>query len=164
MAMYASSDYTFAGHDEFTNRIEILIYKATQPLTTKYEENLNGFADYLETLNPGGRFSVNFSVDIKVESWPTADDQVKYDYLYYGYFYEYNVFIYVSDKEQLNQAYDDIVQGLVASGYKLSGTSSKGNATYSKPSSNGYASFVFLMKETEKNYIRMIDGVGGIDF
>lgn len=161
MAMYASSDYTFAGHDEFTNRIEILIYKATVPMIARYENNLSAFSNYLEALNPGGSFNVNFSVETKVENWPAADDSIKYDYLYYGYYYEFNVFVYSAD---LNQTYNDIVNGLVASGYTLSGTSQKGNATYSKPSSNGYSSFVFIMKETQKGYIRIIDGVGGIDF
>lgn len=162
MAMYASSDYTFSGHDAFTNRIEILIYKATEPMTTKYESNLEAFSNYLETLNPGGNFKVNFTInDTKVESWPVADDQVKYDYLYYGYYYEFNVFVYSSN---LTQTYTDIINGLIASGYSLSGTSPKGNETYIKPSTNGYASFVFVMKETQKGYIRLIDGVGGFDF
>lgn len=162
MAMYASSDYTFTGHDEFTNRIEILIYKATEPMTTKYENNLDAFSHYLESLNPGGSFKVNFTVsDTRVESWPAADDNVKYDYLYYGYYYEFDVFVYSSN---LTQTYMDIVNGLVESGYFLSGTSSKGNETYAKPSSNGYGSYVFIMKETQKGYIRLIDGVGGIDF
>ena len=162
MAMYASSDYTFTGHDEFTNRIEILIYKATEPMTTKYENNLDAFSHYLESLNPGGSFKVNFTVsDTRVESWPAADDNVKYDYLYYGYYYEFDVFVYSSN---LTQTYIDIVNGLIESGYSLSGTSSKGNETYAKPSSNGYGSYVFVMKETQKGYIRLIDGVGGIDF
>lgn len=159
MAMYSTDDYTFTGHSLFKNRIEILIYKAKEPLQTKYEDNLNGFANYVESLNEGGGFSVSFSSPVKVENYPALADGKGYDYLYYGYYYEYNVFIYSSSIEE---TYQDIVKGLTEAGYTLSNTTSKGNVCYGKQTDSGYGSFVFIMKE--KNYIRMIDGVGGLDF
>ncbi len=161
MAMYSTSDYTFVGHNEFTNRIEILIYKSTKPLETKYESNLNTFTNYLETLNPDSGFEVNFSKDIKVESWLEINDNIKYNYIYYGYLFEYNAFIYSTD---LNQTYSDLIDGLVSSGYVYGTTTQKGNVTYYKNLNNGNTSFIFIMKETDKGYIRLINGAGGIDF
>lgn len=166
MAMYQSSDYTFSGHSEFTNRIEILIYKGEKPLSSHYEYDLNGFSSYIKKLNGFGEFSVNFTIeDTKVENYPALEDGEGYSYLYYGYYYEYNCFIYSSN---LKTTFDDIIRGLEEAGYKLSTTTSKGNVTYEKASSNeggySYSSFVFIMKEYEKGYIRIMDGVGGLDY
>ncbi len=159
MAMYSTNDYTFSDHGLFKNRIEILIYKAKEPLQTKYEDNLNGFADYMESLNDGGGFLVSFSSSVKVENYPALANGKGYDYLYYGYYYEYNAFIYSSSIEE---TYQDVIKGLTEAGYTLSNTTSKGNVCYVKQTDNGYGSFVFVMKTS--GYIRMIDGVGGLDF
>ena len=41
LATYPTTDYTYSGHSEFTYRIEILIYKDINPLSTLYETNLD---------------------------------------------------------------------------------------------------------------------------
>lgn len=160
MAMYPTSDYTFSGHNLFQNRIEVLIYKAASPLQTHYEENLNDFTNYMGSIITGGGFSVTFSTPVQVENYPALTNG-GYDYLYYGYFYSYNAFIYSSS---LEQAYQDIIQGLTNAGYTLQNTTAKGNVCYGKQTESGLGSFVFIIKETQKGYIRIMDGVGGLDF
>ena len=108
----------------------------------------------------GGGFSVTFSTPVQVENYPALTNG-GYDYLYYGYFYSYNAFIYSSS---LEQAYQDIIQGLTNAGYTLQNTTAKGNVCYGKQTESGLGSFVFIIKETQKGYIRIMDGVGGLDF
>lgn len=159
MAMYPTSSYTFAGHNRFTNRIEVLVYKGENPLSTHYENNLNDFSNYMNETYGSGSFNVNFSVETKVEYYRALPDGKGYDYLYYGYYYEFDAFLYSKD---LNATYNDVIKGLTDAGYSLSTITEKGNVCYSKPTDSGYGVFVFIIKED--GYIRIIDGVGGLDF
>ena len=159
MAMYSTDSYTYAGHSRFKNRIEMLVYKGKNPLTTQYENNLDEFVNYIEETYNGGSFSVSFSVDTKVEYYRALPDGKGYDYLYYGYYYEYDAFLYSSD---LNATYNDVVNGLTKAGYSIANITEKGNVCYYKSTESGYGAFVFLIKTD--GYVRIIDGVGGFDF
>lgn len=159
MAMYSTDDYTYAGHKEFTNRIEIAIYKGTEPLSTTYLDNLNEFGKRFGEKNGVDALTFNLPANTKVEMYYCADKDIKYSFLEYGYLYQDEAFIY---SDSLNETYNAIISSLEAQGYKLSTTTTKGNVCYVKQDSN-ISAYIFIMK-SDKGYIRLIDGVGGLDY
>lgn len=163
MASYPTSDYTFYGHSSFNTRIEISIYKGLAPLSTKLENNLDGFVSHITKNNKDATFSVAFENGETVENYPSLDGGSAYEYIYYGYNYDYNSFIYTSNITKTNET---IVSSLLEAGYVLSSTTQKGNETYVKQKDiNDFnATYVFILKNTEGNYIRLINGLGGVDF
>ena len=158
MAMYSTNDYTYAGHKEFTNRIEIAIYKGTKPLATTYLDNLNEFGKRVGENNGIDAITFDLPENTKVEMCYCADRDIKYNFLEYGYLYQDEAFVY---SDSLNDTYNAIISSLEAQGFKLSTTTVKGNVCYSKTIDNSTA-YIFIMKNT--GYIRLIDGVGGLDY
>ena len=159
MAMYSTDDYTYAGHKEFTNRIEIAIYKGTEPLSTTYLDNLNEFGKRFGEKNGVDALTFNLPANTKVEMYYCADKDIKYSFLEYGYLYQDEAFVY---SDSLNETYNAIISSLEAQGYKLSTTTVKGNVCYVKHDGN-VSAYIFIMK-SDKGYIRLIDGVGGLDY
>ena len=159
MAMYSTDDYTYAGHKEFTNRIEIAIYKGTEPLSTTYLDNLNEFGKRFGKKNGVEALTFNLPANTKVEMYYCADKDIKYSFLEYGYLYQDEEFVY---SDSLNETYNAIISSLEAQGYKLSTTTVKGNVCYVKHDGN-VSAYIFIMK-SDKGYIRLIDGVGGLDY
>ena len=159
MAMYSTDDYTYAGHKEFTNRIEIAIYKGTEPLSTTYLDNLNEFGKRFGEKNGVDALTFNLPANTKVEMYYCADKDIKYSFLEYGYLYQDEAFIY---SDSLNETYNAIISSLEAQGYKLSTTTAKGNVCYVKQDDK-VSAYIFIMK-SDKGYIRLIDGVGGLDY
>lgn len=159
MAMYSTDDYTYAGHKEFTNRIEIAIYKGTEPLSTTYLDNLNEFGKRFGEKNGVDALTFNLPANTKVEMYYCADKDIKYSFLEYGYLYQDEAFIY---SDSLNETYNAIISSLEAQGYKLSTTTAKGNVCYVKQDGK-VSAYIFILK-SDKGYIRLIDGVGGLDY
>lgn len=153
LALYSTDDYTYLDHDEFTNRIEILIYKGTSPLETKYENNLDYFSNYIKE-NYDIDLTFNITSEIKVENYYHFANSSSF--ISYGYYFQYQIFIYVYS---VNDTLTEIQQSLLNSGYSLSYTTSKGNYCYV----NG-SSYIFVMPNQELGYIRIIDGIGGVNF
>ncbi len=166
MALYPTSDYTFLNHNNFSYRLEVLIYKGKEPLSTLYETNLDSFFERFNELNgvKSGIPSFSLPTDTKIEIVDCFDreDMAQYDYTYYGYFMDLQCFLYTSN---LNDAYNSLVTGLKNAGYTYYSTSPKGNECYYLEGENpneDYGSFILLMKGS--NYIRILEGIGGIDF
>ena len=159
MALYSTDDYTYAGHKDFTNRIEIAIYKGTEPLSTTYLDNLNEFGKRFGEKNGVEALTFNLPANTKVEMYYCADKDIKYSFLEYGYLYQDEAFVY---SDSLNETYNAIISSLEAQGYKLSTTTVKGNVCYVKQDGN-VSAYIFIMK-SDKGYIRLIDGVGGLDY
>ncbi len=163
-SMYSTNDYTFSGHSDFTNRIEIAIYKGSKPLSTNYETNLDNFSKELSKFY--GMDEIKFSGlpnDTKVEMYyADSDYERQSDNLDYGYYGINEAFIYSKD---LTKVYDSLVKSLTDYGYEESFTTSKGNICYNYVNSDeNISSYLFIIKDSSKNYIRIMDGVGGIDF
>jgi len=153
LAIYATDDYTYLGHDEWKNRVEILIYKGTEPLTPKLGDDLTNLSAFVKD-HYGVDVSFSFSGDVSVEEYyEVAGGNA---YIDYGYYFVYNCFVYASS---VATTLSDIRKSLLDSGYALSSTTSKGNECYK----NG-SSYIFVMPREEDGYIRLIDGVGGTNF
>lgn len=153
LALYSTDDYTYVGHDEFTNRIEVLIYKGSEPLAPNYDTNLDYLCEF-EKENYGIDLSFDISSAIKVENYYEVDGGSAF--IDYGYYFQYQLFVYTSS---VSTTLGEIQEGLTESGYELSYTSSKGNYCYKNDDS-----YVFVMPRTSSGYIRIIDSVGGSNF
>ncbi len=163
MASYPTSDYTFLNHKDFSTRIEMYIYKGSAPLSTLYSSSLKDFfLGYNEENGLSDLPDPSLPSDAKVEIiYPLSyeTDQL-WDYTYYGYFFQYECFLYTS---KVAEAYEAIVAALLESGYKYYSTSQAGNDSYLNESgSDGTGSFILLMKKS--GYIRILGDIGGIDF
>lgn len=162
MAMYPTTDYTYAGHRDFTNRIEVLIYQADKPISTKYEENFDLFINAVvrDDGSEEFRFEVQLPEGTEIEILKKAED---YKTLEYGYYLQCEAFLYHDD---LDAVYKSIEDGLLAAGYKKGNTKAdRRSVIYSKVLNTGFTnSYITLMKETEKGYLRVINSVGGVDF
>ncbi len=162
LAQYPTTDYTFLNHSDFTNRVEVLIYKGKQPLSTLYETDLDSyFQDFNQRNGLSGDIpSFSLPVDTKVEMIYAfdTDDMDQYDYTRYGYYSYLQCYVYT---KELSTAYTAIVDGLKKNGYTYYSTSEKGNECYAKEG-EGDTAFVLLMKGS--TYIRILEGLGGIDF
>ncbi len=165
MAMYSTEDYTFADHKLFTYRYEVLIYKAESPLTTIYAENLNEFSNYIAETYDDTPFSIELPEGVKIEQWRAPSDKSTYGYITYGYFFEYNVFIYPSTSNaSVISIYNTIIEALVDHGYSLSFTTTKGNVCYSKKTGDALLSYSYIFVMKKDGYVRIIEGTGGVDF
>lgn len=160
LAQYPTSDYTFYGAGEFTNRIEILIYKGKEPLSTQYTASLDGFASAINE-EYGANLKITLPDNCKVETYYEAKNS--HEFVYYGYCYNMDSFIYADD---LTSVYNSIVSSLAASGYELSTTSEKGNVCYGKTCTNEngqeQVSYISIIKGS--SYIRILNSILGESF
>ncbi len=164
MASYPTSDYTFLNHSDFSTRIELYIYKGSSPISPVYNDSLKEFfLEYNELNSLSDLPEVSLPANSKVEivyALPYDSTEV-WNYTTYGYYMDLNCFIYTSN---VNAAYEAIVKALKESGFELYSTSEAGNDCYFKEGENSddYGSYILLMKKA--GYIRMLDGIGGVDF
>ena len=159
IAMYPTTDYTFVGHNLFTYRVEVLIYKGAAPLSVIYESNLDGFMEEVCSTFEEAAFSVTLPEDAKIEYLKSSHS---YDFVNYGYYTDAQLFIYSSD---VNAVYQALVDGLEAAGYSFAYSGVKSD-TYQKvidPNTFSNASIV-LMKDEQRGFVRVINGIGGTDF
>lgn len=157
--MYPTTDYTFVGHNLFTYRVEVLIYKGAAPLSVIYESNLDGFMEEVCSTFEEAAFSVTLPEDAKIEYLKSSHS---YDFVNYGYYTDAQLFIYSSD---VNAVYQALVDGLEAAGYSFAYSGVKSD-TYQKvidPNTFSNASIV-LMKDEQRGFVRVINGIGGTDF
>ena len=159
LATYPTTDYTYSGHSEFTYRIEILIYKDINPLSTLYETNLDNFIDcYVERTFEQASFEVNLPEGVQIERLKKLNS----DFINYGYYYVDEVFIYYNNLDEIRSS---IINGLEQAGYILSSVGSK-SETYMKTNEDNSLSnaFITILVEKDKGYIRLFEGIAGIDF
>ncbi len=160
MAVYPTTDYTYAGHDLFTYRVEVLIYKGETPLSTIYENNLDGFIEEV-CLDYGeeAAFSVSLPTDATIEYIKSSHT---YDYIEYGYYTDAELFIYSSD---VNEVYQALVDGLEAAGYVFAYSGVKSDTYQKAIDYNSYSNAnICLIKDEQRGFVRVINGIGGTDF
>lgn len=160
LSIYPSSDYTFTGSDEFTYRIEVAIYKESDYKGVHYESDTSRINAALSK-EYGADYTINFTLsDCSYEFYEGNSDANAIDY---GYGYESDVFFYPGGSSTPGKLLSALQASLVASGYVLSSTSSKGNMFYLKTTSTGSAA-VLLMPNRDKGYIRLLLAAGGTRF
>ncbi len=168
MVMYPTSDYTFLNHGDFAYRIEIMIYEGSAPLNTVYQDNLD---DYFTVFNSRSevtsglpKFSLSEGTKVEMVYALPIDGMEQFEYASYGYYMDLNAFVYSSSSSSLDATYAAITDGLKDAGYTLYGTSEKGNETYCLDQADGYGAYITLMKNTSRKFIRLLEGIGGVDF
>ncbi len=168
MVMYPTSDYTFLNHGDFAYRIETMIYKGTAPMGTVYQDDLD---EYFSIFNERNGVSnaipkISLPEGSKVEMVYALpiDTMEQYEYTAYGYFMDMNAFVYPASASSLDATYTAITDGLKAAGYTLYNTTEKGNEVYYSDQTDDYGAYIMLMKDSSRKFIRLLEGIGGIDF
>ena len=168
MVMYPTSDYTFLNHGDFAYRIEIMFYKGKTPMSTVYEDNLDDyftiFNERNDVTNGLPQFSLPEGTKVEMVYALPLDTMEQFEYTHYGYFMDLNAFVYPSSNSTLDATYDLIVDGLKAAGYTLYNTTEKGNEVYFLDQTDDYGAYIMLMKDTSRKFIRLLEGIGGLDF
>ncbi len=168
MVMYPTNDYTFLNHGDFAYRIEIMIYKGTAPMSTLYQDNLDEyftiFNDRNKVTNGLPNFSLPEGTKVEMVYALPLDTMEQFEYTYYGYFSDLNAFVYPSSNSTLDATYTAITDGLKKAGYTLYSTSEKGNEVYLLDQTDDYGAYILLMKDTSRKFIRLLEGIGGVDF
>ena len=159
LAYYPTTDYTYAGHDDYTYRIEVMIYHGEEPLSAITTEDLTTFEDAVASYyGEAARFDVSLPSGSKVEFLkPTYT----YEFLEYGYYTEAECFIYGN----VEAIYTAMVEALEAAGYAYA-YDGKQSVTYSKTidAANYLVSNIVLMKNADRGFVRVINGTPGMDF
>lgn len=159
IAMYPTTDYTYAGHNLYSYRVEVLIYQKTEPLSTYYEPNLDAFMEEICSISPDAVFQVSLPEDAKIEYLKPSGT---YAFVEYGYYLDAELFIYSSDVEAVYQA---LVQGLENAGYNYAYSGQKSDLYRKVIDPNSYTnSDILLMKDESRGFVRVINGIGGVDF
>ena len=168
MVMYPTSDYTFLNHSDFAYRIEIMIYKGTAPMSTLYQDNLDDyftiFNDRNDVTNGLPTFALPEGTKVEMVYALPLDTMEQFEYTHYGYFMDLNAFVYPASGSTLDATYTSITDGLKAAGYTLYNTTEKGNEVYFLDQTDDYGAYIMLMKDTSRKYIRLLEGIGGLDF
>ena len=157
VATYHTSDYTYTNHDDFEYRMEVLIYTGA-PLSVQTYSNLDVLSEKYEEIDPSLGYHPELPSDAKVEVWYDMHD-FKIAPVAYGYGNRDEAFVYTS---QVEEAYSAVKQSLIDAGYKMTV-----ERTYSASFSitkNGNSYYVFLLKEPDKGYLRVMNDVGGMSF
>lgn len=158
IACYPTTDYTYAGHDEYEYRLEVLIYKGSKPLSIKTYENLDFLSDLYAAIDPSLAYSPVLPEDAVVEIWRDLED-FRLSPVEYGYGCRDEAFIYTSD---VDGCYDAIKEAMVAAGYRIS-SERKMSVSFTK-TVNGTDYYAAMFKEPEKGYVRFMNDVLGVDF
>ncbi len=156
VAVYHTSDYTYTGHSDFTYRLEIIFYKGTEPLKIDNYDNIDCLINMYKDIDPKLEYFPVLPDDAVVEIW-----KEKYlpNMVDYGYGMRNEAFIYTSS---LDEAYASLKSALEAAGYEIVFEGNK-SVLYSQTIGKDFYP-VFIMKETEKGYIRLMHDIGGVDF
>ncbi len=156
LAIYPTEDYTFSGHGEFKYRIEILIYHAETPLSTNYETNLDTFINAVAETNEDFKFTVSLPEDSKIEFIKKLGS----NYLTYGYHYQAEAYIYSKD---FAVVYDNLINGLVEAGYTKMRDGNR-SVTYTKEGKGWDSAYITIMRNDDRQFVRVLNSIGGIDF
>lgn len=157
VATYHTSDYTYTNHDEFEYRMEILIYTGA-PLTIQTYDNLDILSQKYEEVDPSLGYHPELPGDAKVEIWHSMHD-FKLAPVEYGFGNRDEAFVYTS---QVEEAYESCKEALIDAGYRL--TSERTYSASFSITKDGNSYYVFLLKEPEKGYLRVMNDVGGMSF
>ena len=168
MVMYPTSDYTFLNHGEFAYRIEVMIYKGSAPMSTVYQDDLDDyftiFNERNDVTNGLPKFSLPEGTKVEMVYALPLDTMEQFEYTYYGYYMDLNAYVYPSSSSSIDTTYSAIVDGLKAAGYALYNTTEKGNDVYFLDQTDDYGAYIMLMKDTSRKFIRLLEGIGGLDF
>lgn len=158
VASYHTSDYTYSGHDEFEYRLEILIYKGNV-LNIKTYDDLSVLSSLYSSIDSSLAYNVALPDDAVVEIWRDYNDFSIVD-VNYGYGCRNEAFVYTSD---VDAAYSAIKTGLINANYSIVNSEKESSVLFSK-TIKGEAYYVLVLKENDKGYVRVFNGIGGIDF
>lgn len=168
MVMYPTSDYTFLNHGDFAYRIEIMIYEGDSPMSTVYQDSLDDYFAIFNSRNEVAdslpKFSLPEGTKVEMVYALPIDTMEQFEYVSYGYYMNLNAFVYPASSSSLDATYEAIVSGLKDAGYALYGTSEKGNETYCLEQEGGFGAYITLMKNSSRKFIRLLEGIGGVDF
>ena len=160
ISIYHTSDYTYYGHNEFTYRMEVLIYEGTEPLQIKKYDDISVLTQIHGKLDSKYDYSANVTLPegTVVEYWAkTADYNVDY-----GFGCRDEVFIYLDNAAEIDDVFEQLKTAILDAGYSQS--INKPTRQSFSVTVNGQFLFVAIMKETEKGYIRLMNDVLGVDF
>lgn len=160
LSVYHTSDYTYYGHDEFTYRMEVLIYEGTEPLKIKKYDDISVLTQIHGKLDPQYDYAANVTLPdgAVVEYWAKTE---KY-HVDYGYGGRDEVFIYLKNQADIDDVYEQLKTAILGAGYEQS-FNSENRESYSV-TKDGQFLFVAIMRESEKGYIRLMNDVLGISF
>lgn len=159
LAYYPTSDYTYAGHDEYSYRIEAMIYQSERPLSAITSDSLSEFEEAVVSYyGESARFAAVLPSGSKVE---LLKPTYTYEFLEYGYYNEPECFIYGN----VESIYSCLVEALESAGYSYAYTG-KQSVTYRKTidADNYRVSSIVLMKNADRGFVRVINGTPGKDF
>ncbi|MDD7316671.1 MAG: hypothetical protein PUG55_04495 [Bacillales bacterium] len=160
-AQYPTTDYTFAGHNTFNYRVEILIYEGTEPMKTNYETNLSEFVSYC--VGESGAFNWVLPNQYKAEIYYPQTDLVGNRFYDYGYTFNADAFIYPNSISDLDNCYNYVINTFTSHGFVHSYDGNKGSCYSYTDTENQYGYFVYIMKDS-RGFVRIINSIGGIDF
>lgn len=158
VASYHTSDYTYAGHNEWQYRLEVLIYQADEPMKITTYNNLDVLMNKFKVIDEELAYSINLPSGTVVEVWNNLND-FKFTKVDYGYGCRDEAFVYSDDVENL---YSIIKTGLENSGYTKTFEKTK-SAAYSKTVGDE-TKYIYLLKEVDKGYVRIMHEMSGYDF
>ena len=111
------------------------------------------------SISPDAVFQVSLPEDAKIEYLKPSGT---YAFVEYGYYLDAELFIYSSDVEAVYQA---LVQGLENAGYNYAYSGQKSDLYRKVIDPNSYTnSDILLMKDESRGFVRVINGIGGVDF
>lgn len=161
-AQYPTSDYTFVNHSSFSYRVEILIYEGNEPMSTLYTDDLTNFISLC--VSEVGRFEWKLPSQYKAEIY-YQDENSQSKIIDYGYTFNTDAFIYPSSISDLDNLYNYCISVFEQNGFEFSYTGKKGVCyVYKKDPNEQYGFAVYIMKDSSRGFVRIINSIGGIDF
>lgn len=158
IASYPTTDYTYAGHQNYQYRLEILIYNSEKPLEITTYNNLDILCEKYTSIKEEFKYIIDLPDNVVIEIWNNLND-FKLSPVEYGYGCRDEAFIYTDD---VDGVYAKIQEGLLNSGYTKS-YEKENSSSYIKTIGNETA-YIFILKENDKGYVRFMHSVGGADF
>ena len=159
IACYHTSDYTYYGHDSFEYRLEILIYRGDSPIKVVNYNNLDPLISLYTNINSSLGYNVTLPSDAKVEIWTRLHEDSVNTLLNYGYGYRNEAFVYTKSVEE---AYNSLKAAISKANYTISNEYT--SSILYKKVINGNLYNLFVMKEPEKGYVRIMNDTGGLSF
>ena len=158
IASYPTTDYTYTGHKDFQYRLEILIYTG-EPMSVKTYDNLSVLSDLYKEVDPSLAYYPELPSDAVVEVWYNLHDY-KIAPVNYGFNNRDEAFVYT---ENVEEAYEACKEAALEAGYQVTGSERANSITFSK-TINGNSYNIFLLKEVDKGYLRVMNDIGGMSF
>jgi len=159
IACYHTSDYTYYGHESFEYRLEVLIYRGDSPIKILNYTNLDSLISLYTNIDPSLGYNVTLPSDAKVEIWAKAHEDSVNTLLNYGFGYRNEAFIYTKNVEE---AYNSLKDSISKANYIVSNEYT--SSILYKKTISGQLYNIFIMKEPEKGYVRIMNDSGGLSF